>query len=595
VKGSFPVRILKFAWAVEAGLIAACGPIPSEKPADVNGTQSKMPSPTFVEVAVQLGVDFVHLNGMSGGFYFVEALGAGAALFDYDGDGDLDLYLVQGHMLGEGKSVADYPLESPSGPPFRDRMFRNELADGGELRFTDVTAQSEIVAEGYGMGVAVADYDNDACPDLYVLNWGQNELWHNLCDGTFEEVGRAAGVDDSSWSVAATFLDFDRDGWLDLYVVNYKKYALANDPKCSNKLKQREYCGPIYFDSIPDHLYRNRKDGTFEDVSDSSLLGSTVGAGLGVVATDLDGDGWVDLYVANDQEGNFLWRNRRDGTLQEIASLTGTAVDRRGLALASMGVDAADFDSDGDTDLFLSHLDGEPSVLYQNLGNGLFEDVSVKTGLGEMTWSYTGFGTLFLDYDNDGLLDLFVANGAIETQPELRRLGAPFPLHQTNQLLHNLGPGHFEEATAQAGEAFALSEVSRGAASGDIDNDGDTDVVVVNNGGRVRVLENQVGSRNLWLGLRLVTGSPPRDVLGARVRVDRRGAATLWRQVRIDGSFASANDPRVLVGLGEATEVSGVVVEWPDGRKERFAAPPLRCYSLLHYGAGMPLEDAGSG
>lgn len=577
-----PTRWTRLGWTVGAAFLFACGAMPPEF-APTNSI--------FNEIATQIGLDFDQFNGMSGEFYFVELLGGGAALFDYDGDGDLDLYLVQGHMLGEGKTVSDYLLESRYDPPFRDRLFRNELEATGELRFADVTAESGIDAMGYGMGVAVGDYTNNGCIDLYVLNWGPNQLWSNRCDGTFNEVSMVAGIADGRWSVAATFLDYDRDGWLDLYVVNYKSYSLTRDPQCRNEQKQREYCGPTLFESVPDRLYRNRGDGTFEDVSDASLIGSNAGAGLGVVARDLDGDGWLDLYVTNDQEVNYLWRNRTDGTFQDVATLTGTAVDAHGLPLASMGVDAADFDGDGFADLFMTHLNGEPNVLYRNLGNGLFEDVSRQAGLARPSLDFTGFGTLFFDYDNDGMLDLFVANGAIETLPKLRRRGDPFPVHQPNQLFRNLGSGKFAEVSVEAGSALTLSEVSRGAAFGDIDNDGDTDIVVANNAGPVRVLENLAGSRRPWLGLELVTGNPARAAHGARLRVDRRGAEPLWRQVRIDGSFASANDPRVLVGLGGASEVEGVRVAWTDGTSELFEALPLRQYSLLQYGTGRPVGD----
>jgi hypothetical protein len=259
------------------------------------------------------------------------------------------------------------------------------------------------------------------------------------------------------------------------------------------------------------------------------------------------------------------------------------------MALGSMGVDAADVDGDGDPELFMTHLTGEPNVLYRNFGNGLFEDASLGTGLGKPSWDYTGFGTHFLDYDNDGWLDLFIANGAIATLPDLRRRGDPFPLHEPNQLFRNLGSGRFAQVTAEvAGTALLLSEVSRGVASGDIDNDGDTDLIVVNNAGPVRVLENQVGSHRPWLGLQLVTGDPPRAPHGARVRVDRRNADPLWRQVRIDGSYASASDPRVLVGLGGASDVEGLRVEWEDGAVELFPTRPLGRYTLLQQGAGKP-------
>lgn len=566
--------------------LLSCTPPPSDSSVQDSGVRPSMAQDIFEEIATRIGLDFMHFNGMSGEFYIVEIMGGGAALLDYDGDGDLDVYLVQGHMLGKGKRLAEYLLEPQDESALRDRLFRNDLDSDRELRFTEVTSESRIDARGYGMGVAVGDYDADGCPDIYVLNWGPNQLWRNRCDGSFEEVSVRTGVADDRWSVSATFLDYDRDGWLDLYVANYKSYSLERDPECRNSRKERKHCDPLLFESQADRLYRNRGDGTFDDVTETSLIGSSVGAGLGVVAADLDGDGWLDLYVANDEEPNFLWRNRADGTFQEVGALSGASVDARGIPLASMGLGAGEVDGDEFIDLFMTHVDDEANVLYRNLGNGLFEDVTWKADLAEPSWNRTGFGTRFFDYDNDGHLDLFVANGAIEALPESRQKGDRFPLHQPNQLLRNLGSGKFADVSAEAGPALRLSGVSRGAAFGDIDNDGDTDVVVVNNGGPVRVLRNRVGNTRPWLGLVLAMGSPARAAHGARVRVSRRGATDLWREVRIDGSYASAHDARVLVGLGDVSEVEEVLVEWPDGTSEVFPAPALRRYTLLRYGTG---------
>lgn len=572
---SYKLRRQMIAWSCGAVVLMAC-----------DGSSA----PSFAEISEKIGLDFVHFNGMSGQYYFIESTGSGIVMFDYDTDGDLDLYFVQGRMLEEGAGGRAHLLRSSSPSLHRDRLFRNELNLGGRLRFSDVTAESGIDATSYGMGAAVGDVDNDGCGDLYVLNWGPNQLWRNRCDGTFEEVGAETGVADDRWGIAATFFDYDRDGWLDLYVTNYKSYALADEPHCRNKLQQKEYCAPLHFESAADALYRNRGDGTFEDVSDTALVGDRVGAGLGVLASDFDDDGWLDIYVTNDQEANFLWRNRRDGSFQEMAALSGAAVDGRGMALASMGVDSADFDGDGDMDLFMTHLAGEPNVLYENLRGGLFEDASARAGLVRTGSRYTGFGTVFLDYDNDGHLDLFVANGAVETLPELRAAGDPYPLHQPNQIFQNLGRGEFIERSTGAGAAFELSEVSRGTAAGDIDNDGDTDLVIVNNAGRARVLENLSGNRRPWIGLQLVTGEPMRIAHGARVRIDRQGGKPLYRQVRVDGSYASANDPRVLVGLGGTSQIEGVEVRWEDGTVELFPPPPLRRYSVLRQGTGRTLQ-----
>ncbi len=558
----------------------------------------------FVDAAATTGLDFVHWNGMSGEIYFPEMMGQGGALFDYDGDGDLDVYCVQGAMLGEGKTLAD-ALVPPRGPlPPRGRLYRNDLAaapDGTRtLRFTDVTAESGIDARGYGMGAAVGDVDGDGRPDLFLASYGADQLWLNLgpdAEGrvTFRDATAKAGVSDPLWSVSATFVDYDRDGLLDLFVVNYVEFPLAKNPPCYAVTSRRDYCGPADFPGVPDRLYRNRgKDGSgapvFEDVTArAGIDAGRAGPGLGVVAFDADGDGWTDLYVADDGTPNRLWLNRRDGTFRDEAALAGAAVNRAGRAEASMGVDAGDFDVDGDEDLFLAHLTGETNTLYVNDGTGLFEDRSVESGLAQGSVPFTGFGTAWLDYDNDGWLDLFIANGAVRIQEPQARAGDPYPLSQTNQLYRNLGRDasgrvRFAEVTDQA-SVLVLPAVGRGAAFGDVDNDGDTDIVVFNNNGPVRLLLNQVGSERPWLGLRLLDRHG-RDAQGARVEIHRSGAPTLVRRARADASYASANDPRVLAGLGEHPAVSSVTVRWPDGTAESFPPPPLRAYSTLRQGAG---------
>ncbi|HVF59172.1 MAG TPA: CRTAC1 family protein [Thermoanaerobaculia bacterium] len=554
----------------------------------------------FVDAAAASGLDFVHFNGMSGELYFTEMMGSGGALFDYDGDGDLDVYLVQGAMLGAGKTAAQATA------PLRGCLYRNDLrvaADGARtLRFTDVTAASGIDARANGMGAATGDFDNDGRLDLFLAHDGLDQLLRNRgADGsgqvTFEDVTAQAGVSDPLWSAGASFVDFDRDGWLDLYVVNYVDFPVAKNPPCYAASSRRDYCGPADFPPVPDRLYRNRgKDAAgrvaFEDVSArAGIAGAAApGPGLGVVAFDADRDGWQDLYVAEDGAPNRLWMNRRDGTFRDEAPLAGAAVNRLGRPEASMGVDAGDFDADGDEDLFMTHLDGETNTLYVNDGGGLFEDRTIESGLAQGSLPFTSFGTWWLDVDNDGWLDLFIANGAVRIQETLARTGDPFPLAQTNQLYRNLGRDaagrvRFAEATAEAGAVFGRPAVGRGAAFGDVDEDGDTDILVCNNNGPVRLLLNQAGSRNPWLGLRLLDRHG-RDALGARVEVAREGAPALWRRAHSDGSYASASDPRVLVGLGAAPRVTGVRVLWPDGSAASFPSPPLGRYTTLRQGTG---------
>jgi hypothetical protein len=526
----------------------------------------------FSERAHELGVDFVHDHGGTGEHYFPEITGAGVALLDYDNDGDLDLHLVQGGSLVE---------RGTAGPAGCDRLYRNQLVERGELRFVEVTPRAGLRACGYGMGAATGDIDNDGWVDLYLTNFGPNQLWRNNRDGTFTDVTASAGAGDPRWSVPAVFFDYDADGWLDLFVGNYADFRLASHKTCFAQGGYRDYCGPRSYDPEPDRLLRNRGDGTFEDVTLRARLDRAYGYALGAVAGDWNGDGRMDLYVANDGVENQLWINQGDGTFLDEALLAGCAVNGLGQPEASMGIASADFDNDGDLDLFLTHLTNETNTLYVNVGGAMFEDRTATSGLGAPSRKYTGFGTAFFDYDNDGWLDVLVANGAVNLAGVQDRT-APFPYHQANQLFRSRRDGTFEEVTAAGGPAFALSETSRGAAFGDLDNDGDVDVVVSNDGGPVRVLINEVGQDRPWLGLRLVLGEPGRDAIGAWVRVEPAGEAAQWRLVTTGGSYASASDPRLLVGLGSAaTAAATVTVRWPDGGEEEWRGLRTGRYHVL--------------
>jgi hypothetical protein len=541
----------------------------------------------FREVAAEVGLDFTHFNGMSGELYMLEVLGAGVGLVDYDRDGDLDVYLVQGAMLGPGKALRDASFPPRHPVPLSDRLYRNELREGGTLRFTDVTAETGVtVARGSGMGVAVGDYDRDGWPDLYVTRFGANQLLRNERGRGFRDVTAEAGAGDSGWSVPATFFDYDRDGWLDLFVGNYVAFDFARLPTCKDTTGAPDYCGPAVFAPEPDRLLRNRGDGTFEDVTDRAGMREGFGPALGAVAADFDGDGWLDLFVANDGQPNSLWINGGDGTFGDEAMLAGAALNREGQAQGSMGVDAGDADNDGDEDLFFTNLAKETNTFYRNEG-GVFTDASAATGLAWPSLPYTGFGTAWADFDNDGWLDLLVANGAVTRIPELVRRGDPFPLHQVNQLFRNDGDGRFADVTSRGGEALALSEVSRGAAFGDLDDDGDMDVVITNNNGPARLLLNQAGARNGWLGVHLRAGDPAVEAPQARVALLRPGQSPLWRRVRVDGSYASANDPRVLFGLGPQPPATvSVRVAWTDGAVEEWQGLATGRYHELRRGTG---------
>ena len=572
--------------ALAAALAIGCGTT-SRPPESANAAASSSSSSSndwFVDRAAEAGLTFTYFNGMSGQFYFPEMLPGGVALLDYDNDGDLDVYFAQGRMLAESKPVIPPAAHAL---PLKGRLFRNDLStvDGApSLRFTDVTAASGIESSGYGMGAAAGDVDNDGCVDLYLTTLGRNQLFRNNCDGTFTDRSRASGTDDPAWSVSASFLDYDRDGWLDLYVGNYVQWDVASDKPCTGLTGRRDYCTPKVYVPAPDRLYRNRGNGTFEDVTAKSLLGGPFGPALGVASADFDGDGWIDVYVANDGTENLLWINQRNGTFRNIGLLSGSALSADGKPEASMGVDAADFDNDGDEDIFMTHLPAEGNNLYVNRGAALFEDLSAPSGLGPLSLGHSGFGTAWFDYDNDGWLDLLAANGAIEAVKG-RPPDARFPYDERKQLFRNLRDGRFEDVTAKAGAIFAASEVSRGAAFGDIDNDGDTDVVISNIHAPARLLINQAANGRHWLGVRLAgSAARGRDMLGARVEVARADGVTLRRRARADGSYASANDPRILVGLGDAAGAVRVRITWPDGTTEERTDLPADRWTTIRQG-----------
>lgn len=538
----------------------------------------------FKEVAESAGLTFQHYNGMTGKFYLPEITGSGGALFDFDNDGDLDVFLIQGHTLEPNTKPGNTLFPWRGSEPPRGKLFRNDLVtkEGNRrtLSFTDVTQQSGIVATGYGMGAAVGDVNNDGLPDLYLSNLGSNQLYLNKGNGKFADVTKESGVDDARWTTSASFFDYDRDGWLDLMIVNYADFSTANSPNCFAATTARDYCTPRVFRAPGNRLFHNKGNGVFEDVTMAAKVDKEFGHGLGVVTADFNDDGWTDIYVANDGDPNQLWINQKNGTFVNEALLAGAAINRNGQAEAGMGVDAGDFDGNGTDDIFITHLMDETNTLYVNMGQALFEDRTREAGLGMPGRRFTGFGTLFFDYDNDGWLDLFVANGAVQLLPVLVSKKDPFPLGQPNQLFRNTGKGSFIEVVDQTGPELQLLEVSRGAAFGDIDNDGDTDVLVTNNNGPARMFLNEVGNRNHWLGLRLV-GKTGGDVLGARVEIFVTKDHVLRRRTRTDGSYLSANDPRVLVGLGQATRIQSVRVRWPDGTVEEWKDLPVDKYTTL--------------
>jgi len=535
----------------------------------------------FTDRAQESGIDFTHVNGATGKFYYPEILPPGVALFDFDNDGDLDVYLVQGHPLEPG---------TRPDPSLRGRLYRNDLevrADGTRtLHFTDVTAQSGIEATAFGFGVATGDVDNDGFVDLYLTSFGGSQLYRNSGNGTFTDITKQSGTaNEPGFGVSAAFLDYDRDGALDLYVGNNVRYrGLDKETVCPNPAGARDYCPPQIYGGFPDRLYHNDGKGHFTDVTAKALPGLRPRPALGVATADFDGDGWIDIYVADDGEDNMLWMNQRNGTFKESALAGGAAVTAEGKAEASMGVDAGDFDNDGDEDLIMTELTSQGFNLYVNDGGGRFRDQGAVSGLGPASTPFTGWGTAWFDYDNDGWLDTFSANGTIIMLEGHQNV--PFPYDQHRLLFRNLGNGRYEDVTAKAGSLFAMSESGRGAAFGDIDNDGDIDVLVGNDAGRTRLLINNVGNRQHWVGLRVVGGAGGRDMLGARVGVTGADGKTRWRRARADGSYASANDPRVLVGLGASSGPVTVDVKWPDGTAERWNGVTADRWTTLRQGEG---------
>jgi len=557
------------------------------------GSSQGGPSGWFQGLGEDVGLRFTHFNGMSGRYYFPEMLLPGVGVFDYDGDGDLDVYLVQGDVLGPGKGVQNASFTPQDGVELNGRLFRNDLrmhVDGTRtLAFVDVTAESGIDGRGYGMGVAAGDYNNDGCVDLYLTFLHKTQLYKNGCRGTFTDVTAESGTGSTGWAVSAAFVDYDRDGWLDLYVGNYVEYEIAEDQVCSGLTGKRDYCTPAVYTAGRDRLYHNEGNGTFRDVSATALLGGTFGPALGVSTADFNNDGWIDIYVANDTKPNLLWINQRNGTFREMGLLAGASLTAEGEAEASMGVDAGDFDNDGDEDLYMTELPAQGSNLFVNDGKGQFDDLSARAGVGSLTMGYSGFGASWLDFDNDGWLDLMQVNGSIQA---IEGQAGVFPYAERKLLFRNTGKLRFVDVSGNAGPAFTRLEVSRGMAVGDIDNDGDSDIVVNNLNGQPRVLVNQIGNANHWTCLELVAERVPRHMLGARVEVTRQDGATLHRRVRSDGSYASANDPRVLAGLGQSTERPGVRVRWPDGHWESWPHVPIDQCTTLREGSGRrePLE-----
>ncbi len=540
---------------------------PNKKPPPA-GPQA--PSPvTFSDITAATGISFKHAASPTSQKYLPETMGGGVALFDYDNDGRLDIYFTN------GAAIAD-PMPQGAQPDKSDARFWNRLyhqkADG---TFEDVTERAAVRGIGYCFGVAAADFDNDGWVDLYVTAYGGNLLYRNKGNGSFEDVTKKAGVAASAWSTSAGWFDYDHDGRLDLIVLRYLDWDFEHGNVFCGDPRFRAYCHPDNFKPITNLLFHQRTDATFQDVSVATKVADVPGKGLGVAFADFDGDGATDIFVANDSVRQTLFHNRGDNIFEDVALISGAGYDEGGKTFAGMGVDAADYDNDGWPDVFITALSNETYPLYRNNGDLSFTYVTQTAGIGEVTLLYSGWGTRFLDADNDGLRDIFIAQGHVLDTVE--RTTSYLKYHQPPLLLRNTGK-RFVNISSAAGPAFNQPLSARGAAVGDLDNDGDLDIVIAQTDGPPMILRNN-GTKNHWLGLNLIGTKSNRQGLGARMVVTDTSGRKQTFDVSTAGSYLSASDPRVLVGLGTAASVSSVEIRWPSGEKQNLTKVDIDHYN----------------
>jgi hypothetical protein len=556
----------------------------SGKPADRPATAAQSATPAsgasaagtgarFEEISARSGISFVHVTGATGEKYLPETLASGVCVLDYDGDTLADLYFVSGTALGK----------AATSPGAANRLYRNR----GDGSFEDVTPAAGVAGRGYGIGCAAGDFDSDGREDLYVANFGPNVLYRNRGDGTFEDVTAASGTGDPSFSTGATLVDVDGDGDLDLYVVNYMDYSLENNKYCGEmKPGYRSYCGPEIYPGAPDRLYRNDGGGRFTDISSQAGIANPDGRGLGVMALDYDQDGDMDLYVANDGMANYLYRNE-GGRFTEVGMLAGAALADDGRAQAGMGVDAGDYDGDGWEDFFVANLSFQPSSLYHNQGDGSFAERSFKAGLAAPTYLMTGYGTGFFDFDNDGWLDLFQANGHMMDNVALYFDNLTFP--EPAQLFRNRGNGTFEDVTAARAPDLQRPSVGRGSAFLDLENDGDLDLVMLVAGGAPRLFRNTGGEATHFLRVTLRGTRSNRDGFGARLRLLSGGREQV-RTAKASSGYASQSEAILHFGLGNSARVESLEVRWPSGKVDRIGALEANRLVRIEEGSGRAEE-----
>jgi hypothetical protein len=529
---------------------------------------------TFTDITAQTKIDFKQAASMTSQKYLLESMGGGVAMFDYDNDGRLDLYFTNGARLID-------PMPKGVSPDKREPLFWNRLyrqkADG---TFEDMTERANVRGEGYSMGAAAGDYDRDGLIDLYVTAYGANILYRNRGDGTFEDVTKRMGVGGSGWSTSAGWFDYDRDGRLDLFVARYSDWDFEKGSIHCGEMRPgyRAYCHPDNFKGASNLLFHQKADGTFEEVSARAKIVDPNGKGLGVAFLDFDADGWTDIFVANDSVRQQLYRNRGDGTFEDVALMAGVAYDENAKTFAGMGVDARDFDGDGFPDVFITALSNETYPLYRNNGDGTFSYDTNTTGVGQITLLYSGWGTRFLDADNDGLIDIFVAQGHV--LDTIEKTSSYLKYKQAPLLMRNTGKG-FVNVSLTAGQIFSKPLTARGAAFGDLDNDGDTDAVVGVVEGSPVILRND-GTRNHWLGVSLVGAKSNRYGLGARIVLTEASGRQQVYEVTSAGSYLSSNDPRAIFGLGSATSVKSLEVRWPGQSTQKIMNPGVDRYVTIN-------------
>jgi len=529
----------------------------------------------FSDVTDSAGITFRH-NSAPEKKYIVESIGGGVALFDYDNDGCMDIYFTNALTV----DTANDPRAS------RSALYHNNC-DG---TFADVTEKSGLGYPGWANGVVAADFDGDGFEDLYVTCLGHNHLYRNNGNGTFADITERAGVDDPRWSTGAAVADYDKDGALDLFVSNYVDINLSKLPEFG-KTKFCQYrgvpvqCGPKGLPGAGDSLFHNNGDGTFTNVTKKAGVSDPEGRyGLGAIWTDVDGDGWLDLFVANDATGNYLYHNNKDGTFTEIGLQAGVSLDDDGVPLGSMGVTVGDYLHTGQFGIFITNFSGEHATLYRHDKPLLFTDVSYASKVAPVSTPYVGWGAGFFDYDNDGWPDILAVNGHVYPQMENASVGTTY--RQRMLLFHNQHDGTFAEVAAESGAALITPRASRGLAFGDLDNDGFIDVVVNNLDGKPTILKNDGASHNNWITIKLVAGGKNRDAIGARVKVVS-GELTQWDEVHAGGSYLSSNDPRLHYGLQKKTKVDLIEVHWPDGKLESVANVPANNFLVIEEGKGL--------